>query len=108
MQTTLKNKKKVVAIFPRSAPKRKNRVEGRASSLGVKREQENINLRAQKMMRGKVEPFIMLTMVRAIKQTNNNTIDDISTRETTEGAKAGDTIDDIATREIVEGAEPRS
>jgi hypothetical protein len=42
----------------------------------VKREQETINLKAQKMMKGKVEPYVvlimvkaMLTMVQATKQT---------------------------------------
>jgi hypothetical protein len=39
METTLKNKNKVIADFPRSVLKRKNRVEeGGASGLGVKRE----------------------------------------------------------------------
>jgi hypothetical protein len=47
MQTTLENKKKVVVDFPKSAFKRKNKVEeGRASSLGVKKEHENTYLRA--------------------------------------------------------------
>jgi hypothetical protein len=32
----------------------------------MKKEQENINLRAQKMMRGKVETFVMPTMVRVM------------------------------------------
>ncbi len=39
MQSTLKNKNKVVANFSRSAFKRKNIVEGGALGLGVKREQ---------------------------------------------------------------------
>ncbi len=42
MQTTLKNKKKVVVDSPRSALKNKNKVEeGEASSLGVEREHES-------------------------------------------------------------------
>jgi hypothetical protein len=32
----------------------------------VKREHESINLRAQKMMRGRVEPFALPTMERAM------------------------------------------
>jgi hypothetical protein len=32
----------------------------------MKREHENTDLRAQKMMRGRVEPFIVLAMVRAM------------------------------------------
>ncbi len=75
MQTTLENKKKVVAYSPRSALKRKNRIEGGgASGSRVKREHGSINLRAQKMMRGRVEPFIVpivvrvvLTMVQAVR-----------------------------------------
>jgi hypothetical protein len=67
MQTTLKNRKKVVADFPRNALKRKNRVEeGGASSSGVKREHENKDLKAQKVMRGKVEPSTVPTVVEAV------------------------------------------
>ncbi len=109
MQTTLENKKKVVANFRRSAFKKKKKVdEGRASSLGVKREHESTDLMAQKMMRGRMEPSAMPTMVHAIKQTTNSTTADISIGKTTEGAKAKDTTNDIATGGIVEGAEPRS
>ncbi len=69
MQTTLKNRKKVVADFPRNALKRKNRVEeGGASSSGVKREHENKDLKAQKVMRGKVEPSTVPTVVEAVGQ----------------------------------------
>jgi hypothetical protein len=46
MQITLENKKKVVVDSPRSAFKRKKFEEGRALSLGVKREHEIIDLRA--------------------------------------------------------------
>jgi hypothetical protein len=67
MQTTLDNKKKAVAYSLRSAFKKKNKVEeGRALGPGVKREHENIDLRAQKMMRGRVEPSAVPTMVRAV------------------------------------------
>jgi hypothetical protein len=49
MQTTLENKKKVVADFPRNVLKRKNEVEeGGASSLGVKREHESTNVKDRK------------------------------------------------------------
>jgi len=34
----------------------------------MKREYESIDLRAQKMMRGRVEPFVMPTMVHEAKQ----------------------------------------
>ncbi len=71
MQTTLENRKKVVTDFPRNALKRKNKVEERgASSSGMKREHD---LRAQKMMKGKVEPSIMPTMVRAVSTVVNAT-----------------------------------
>jgi hypothetical protein len=33
----------------------------------VKREHESTNFRAQKMMRGKMEPFIVPIMVQAVK-----------------------------------------
>jgi len=47
MQTTLENRKKVVADFPRSVIKRKNKVkEGGALGLGVKKEHKSTNLRA--------------------------------------------------------------
>jgi hypothetical protein len=47
MQTTLENKNKVVADSPRSALKRKNKVEEKgASCLRVKKEQESTNVRA--------------------------------------------------------------
>jgi hypothetical protein len=66
MKTTLENKKKVVAKSPRSVFKRKNRVEERgASSSKVKREQESINLRAQKMMKGKMGPYATQIVVKA-------------------------------------------
>jgi len=67
MQATLKNGKKVAANSPKSALKRKNKVEeGGALSSGVKKEHENIDLRAQKMMRGRVEPSVVPTVVRAM------------------------------------------
>ncbi len=56
MQIALENRKKVTIDSLRSALKRKNEVEeGGISGLGVKREQENTNLKAQKMMRGIME-----------------------------------------------------
>ncbi len=77
MQTTLKNRKKVATIFSRSAFERKNIVEeGGRSGSRVKREHESIDWRAQKMMRGKVEPFaepivvrVVPTMVQVIRHT---------------------------------------
>ncbi len=67
MLTTLKNRRRAVANSPRSVLNRKNKVEeGGASSLGVKREQENTNLRAQKMLRGRMEPFAVPTVVKVV------------------------------------------
>jgi len=68
MQITLENKKKVVADFPRSALKRKNKVEERrALSSKVKKEQESTNLRAPKMMRVRVEPSAVPIVVHIVK-----------------------------------------
>jgi hypothetical protein len=65
MYTILENRKKTTTYFLKNVLKRKNKFEeGGALGLGVKREQESTNLRAQKMMKGKVEPFVVLTMVR--------------------------------------------
>ncbi len=67
MQTSLENRKKVAVDSPRSALKKMNKVEeGGTSGLGVKREHESTNLKAQKLMRGKVEPSTIPTMVRAM------------------------------------------
>jgi hypothetical protein len=67
MQTTLKNRKKAVVNSLRSALKRKNRVEeGGALGSKVKREQERTYFRAHEMMRGKLEPFTMLIVVKAM------------------------------------------
>jgi len=67
MQIALENRKKVVIDSPRSLFKRKNKVEeGRASSSRMMREQESTNLRADKMMRGRMEPFAMTIMVRVM------------------------------------------
>jgi hypothetical protein len=64
MQTTFENKKKAATNFPRSVLRNKNKVKERgASSLGMKKEQESTNVRAQKMMKGKVERSIVPTMV---------------------------------------------
>ncbi len=70
MQTTPKNKEKVARNSLKSAFKWKNKVEERGV-LGsrVKREQKSTNLKAQKMMRGRVEPSIMLIMVHVVRQT---------------------------------------
>jgi hypothetical protein len=54
MQITLENRKKVIIDSPRSALKRKNKIEEkRALGSRVKKEQESTYLRAQKMMRAK-------------------------------------------------------
>ncbi len=67
MNTTLENKKKVASNSPRSAFKRKNRVEERgASSSRVRSEHECTYLRAQKMMKGRVEPSVMPIVVKAM------------------------------------------
>ncbi len=64
MHTTLENRKKARSI---SDFQRKNKVEkGRTLGSGMKREQESIDARAQKMMKGKVEPLAMPTMVRIV------------------------------------------
>jgi hypothetical protein len=67
------------------------------------------------MTRGRVEPFAVPTMVKAVplvvhvvKRTTTNTINDISTREIAKGTKAGNTTDDIAIGKTVVGIEPRS
>jgi len=67
MQITLENKKKTAIDFPRSAFKRKNKVEeGGTSDSRMKREQENTNLRAHKMMRGRVEPSVVPLVVKVV------------------------------------------
>jgi type II secretory pathway component PulL len=60
---------KFMAKSLRSAFKKKNIVEeGGGSSLKVKREHESTNVRAQKMMRGKLEPFEVPIVVHVAKQ----------------------------------------
>jgi len=67
MKTTLENKKKVAVDSLKSALKRKNKVEeGRASSLRMKMKQESTNLKAHKMMRGRMEPFVVPIVVRVV------------------------------------------
>jgi hypothetical protein len=68
METTLENRKKAATNSLRSAFKKKNIVEEKGA-LGsrVKRELWNIDLRAQKMMRGRKEPFAVPTMVQAVR-----------------------------------------
>ncbi len=70
MQITLENRKKVVVNSLKNVFKRNNKVEERGV-LGsrVKKEQENTNVRAQKMMRDNVEPYVVPTVVQAIRQT---------------------------------------
>jgi hypothetical protein len=59
--------KKASTYSPRSVLKRKNKVEeGGGSGSRMKKEHENTNLKAQKVMRGRVEPSIVPTMVRAV------------------------------------------
>jgi hypothetical protein len=64
MQTTLENRKKVATDSPKSALKRKNKVEERGASGSRMKEEQD--LKAQKMMKGKVEPSVVPTTVRAI------------------------------------------
>jgi hypothetical protein len=59
--------KKDTTDSPKSVLNKKNKVEeGGALGFKVKREQESIDIRAQKMMRDRGEPSIMLTMVHAM------------------------------------------
>jgi hypothetical protein len=56
-------------VVTRSVFKRNNRVEkGGASSSRMKKEHESIDLRAHKMMRGRVEPFAVPIVVQVIKE----------------------------------------
>ncbi len=67
MQTTPENRKKAATYSLRNALKLKNKVEeGGTSCSRMKREQENTNLRAKKMMRGRIEPYAVPTMVRVV------------------------------------------
>ncbi len=64
MQTTVENRKKVIANSLRSVVKKKNKVEeGGALGSGMKMEQESIKVKAHKMMKGKMEPFVMPIVV---------------------------------------------
>jgi hypothetical protein len=70
MKTTMENIKKVVAYSLINVFKKKNKVEERGTSgLGMKRERKSIEIRAQKMMRGRVEPYAVPIVVEATKQT---------------------------------------
>ncbi len=61
------NKKKATIDFPKSAFKRKKKVEeGGTLGFKMKREQESTNLKAQNVMRGRMEPFVMPIVVRAM------------------------------------------
>jgi len=66
MQIAVENKKKATTNLPKSAFKMNKVEEGGASSLGVKKEQENTYMMAQKMTRGIMELYVMPTMVRAM------------------------------------------
>jgi hypothetical protein len=60
----LENRKKATIESPRSALKRKNKVEeGGPLGSKVKREHENIEVRAQKVMKGRVAPSKVPTLV---------------------------------------------
>jgi hypothetical protein len=67
------------------------------------------------MIKGKVEPFAMPTMVRAmpivvyaVRQIITIPQMISPKKETTKGAEARDTTAGITTREIVEGVEPQN
>jgi hypothetical protein len=64
MKIGLENRKKVAVEFPISTFKRKNRVEeGGALRLGIKREHESTKARAHKVMRGRMAPSTVPTLV---------------------------------------------
>jgi hypothetical protein len=66
----LENRKKAIINSLRNVHKRKNKVEeGEVLSLRVKKEHESSKPRAQKMMRGRLEPSTMPLVVHATKQT---------------------------------------
>ncbi len=70
MQTTLENRKKATIDSPKNVLKRKNKIEEeRAYNSRVKREQESMKAKAQKMMKGRLEPSTMPTMVHVARQT---------------------------------------
>lgn len=65
----MENKRKIATKFLRGALKRKNKVEeGGTSGVGAKKEQESIEAKAQKMMKRKVAPFAMPTLVQVGRQ----------------------------------------
>jgi hypothetical protein len=67
MKTTLENIKKAIAKCLINAFKRKNKVEEvGASGSRVKKEHDNTNLRAQKMMKGIMEPSVVPIVVRVV------------------------------------------
>lgn len=64
MQATLENIRKAAIKSLSNVLKRRNIIEEwGASRLRVKKEQESIKARVQKMMRGKVAPSIVPTLV---------------------------------------------
>jgi hypothetical protein len=66
METTLDYKKKATTNSPRSVLKRNNIVEEGVLGLGVKREKESIDLRAQKMMKDRMELFAISIVVKLV------------------------------------------
>jgi hypothetical protein len=63
----MENRKKVVANSLKSALKRKNKVEeGGVLGSGMKKEQGSINVKAKKMMKGRVEPSTVLIVLRVV------------------------------------------
>ncbi len=64
MQAPLENRRKIATKSPRSALMRKNIAkEGGTLGLGIKKEHESIKARVQKMMRGRIAPSPMPTLV---------------------------------------------
>ncbi len=60
----MENKKKAIANLPISVLKRNNKVEeGKTSSSGVKKDHESMEATTQNMMKSRVEPSTVLTMV---------------------------------------------
>ncbi len=69
-QKTLENRKKAATNSPRRVLMKKNIIEeGGALGLKMKKEQENTYMRAQKMMRGRVKPFVMPIVVQVARHT---------------------------------------
>ncbi len=72
MQVALENRRKIALESPKNVLKRKNIIqEGGAPRSRVKKEQESIEARAQKMMRRRMAPFVVPTLIHASKQNAN-------------------------------------